>query len=178
MGYEPPDVPSDLKRACEGFLDHEAELLDDRRLDDWLGLLAEDVDYRVPIRTTRERTAETEFSDESYHLKEDRSSLAVRIERLENDFAWSEDPPSRNRRFVSNVRVMDHDPDPGRGRAAVRLRNNLLLFRSFDDDTDPDLLSAERHDALRRTDAGWWLAARTVYLDHTVVPTDSLTVIL
>lgn len=175
MGYEPPDVPADLQRACEGFLDYEAALLDDRRLDDWLELLAEDVDYRVPIRTTRERTAETEFSDESYHLKEDRSSLAVRIERLENDFAWSEDPPSRNRRFVSNVRVTEWDEDDP---TEVRLRNNLLLFRSFDDDTEPDLLSAERHDTLRQSESGWQLAGRTVYLDHTVVPTDSLTVIL
>lgn len=175
MGYEPPDVPADLQLTCEAFLDHEAELLDDRRLDDWLGLLAEDVAYRVPIRTTRERTAETEFSDESYHLKEDRSSLAVRIERLENDFAWSEDPPSRNRRFVSNVRITEWGEDDW---TEVRLRNNLLLFRSFDDDTEPDLLSAERHDTLRCGDSGWQLAARTVYLDHTVVPTDSLTVIL
>lgn len=178
MGYEPPDVPADLQRACEAFLDHEAELLDDRRLDDWLELLAEDVDYRVPIRTTRERTADTEFSDESYHLKEDRSSLAVRLERLENDFAWSEDPPSRNRRFVSNVRVTGHDPEPARGDPEVQLRNNLLLFRSFDDDTEPDLLSAERHDTIRHGESGWQLAGRTVYLDHTVVPTDSLTVIL
>lgn len=175
MGYEPPDVPADLQRACEGFLDYEAALLDDRRLDDWLELLAEDVDYRVPIRTTRERTAETEFSDESYHLKEDRSSLAVRLERLENDFAWSEDPPSRNRRFVSNVRVTEWDEGDW---TEVRLRNNLLLFRSFDDDTEPDLLSAERHDTLRNGESGWQLAGRTVYLDHTAVPTDSLTVIL
>lgn len=178
MGYVPADVSAELSRACEGFLDHEAAVLDDRDLDAWLGLLSDDVDYRVPIRTTRERTADTEFSDESYHLKEDRSSLEVRIRRLENDFAWSEDPPSRNRRFVSNVRVLDHDQQPAVGLDEVSLRNNLLLFRSFDDDTEPDLLAAERRDRLRRTADGWLLAARTVHLDHTVVPTDSLTVIL
>lgn len=178
MGYVPSDVSVELQRACEGFLSHEAAVLDDRKLDVWLALLSDDIDYRVPIRTTRERTADTEFSDESYHLKEDRSSLEVRIKRLENDFAWSEDPPSRNRRLVSNVRITAHDERPPSGREAVTLRNNLLLFRSFDDDTEPDLLAAERRDQLRRTDDGWLLAKRTVHLDHTVVPTDSLTVIL
>lgn len=160
------------RSACEEFLYHEAHLLDDRRVSEWFELVTEDIDYRVPVRTTRERSADAEFSDQAYHLKEDHASLRVRIERLENDFAWSENPPSRNRRFVSNVTVLDTDD------GEIDIRSNLLVHRSHEDSTTPDLLSGERRDTLRRTDDGLRLAARTVLLDHTVLPTDSLSIIL
>jgi len=42
---------------------------------------------------------------EMTHFDEDRYSLEKRVERLEGDHAWTEDPPSRARRFVTNVRV-------------------------------------------------------------------------
>ncbi|UPM44326.1 aromatic-ring-hydroxylating dioxygenase subunit beta [Halocatena salina] len=160
------------RSACEEFLYNEAYLLDDRRVFEWFDLVTEDIDYRVPVRTTRERSADEEFSDQAYHLKEDHESLRVRIERLENDFAWSENPPSRTRRFVSNVTVLDADDD------SFDVRSNLLVHRSHEDSTTPDLLSAERRDTLRRTEDGLGLAARLVLLDHTVLPTDSLSIIL
>ena len=172
-----PGTARELRAAAEEYLYFEAELLDDRRLIDWHEtLVAEDVDYRVPTRTTRERSAKSEFSDESFHLKEDWGSLKVRVERMENDFAWSEDPPSRNRRQVTNVRVTDYDDGAGE----LSVKNNLLVHRTRGDDTDPDLLSAERRDTLRRADtpAGWQLVERRVLLDHTVIGTPSLTLIL
>lgn len=169
-----PEDPHRLRAECEEFLYREAQLLDDRDLSAWHDLLAPDVEYRIPIRTTRERSAETEFSDVSFHMKEDLSSLRVRVDRMQNDFAWSEDPPSRTRRHVSNVRVVDTDEPAGE----VSVRSNLLVYLSRDDQVEPDLLSGERHDELRRTDDGWELADRTVYLDHTIVPTDSLSILL
>lgn len=169
-----PERRIERRAVCEAFLYHEAQLLDDRELASWFELLTDDVEYRIPIRTTRERSAETEFSDVSFHMKEDRSSLHVRVERMQNDFAWSEDPPSRTRRHVTNVRVVDTDADT----REVRTRNNLLVYLSRDDQTDPDLLSGEREDLLRLTDDGWRLAERTVYFDHTIIPTDSLSIIL
>ena len=39
-----------LQREVEAFYMHEAELLDDRRFDDWLELLAEDITYFMPLR--------------------------------------------------------------------------------------------------------------------------------
>ncbi|MDS0477325.1 aromatic-ring-hydroxylating dioxygenase subunit beta [Natrinema sp. 1APR25-10V2] len=171
-----------LRRECEEFLYHAAELLDDRRLSEWHDLLTEDITYRVPIRTTRERSQSTEFSDSSYHMKEDWDTLRVRTERMSNDFAWSEDPPSRTRRQVSNVRITDVTDDE------IKLKNNLVIIRSRKTETDPDILSMERHDTLRRDEDGYtsdWaeepglkLARRTVLLDHTVLPTDSLSIIL
>jgi 3-phenylpropionate/cinnamic acid dioxygenase small subunit len=171
-----------VRAECEEFLYHAAELLDTRRLTDWHGLVTEDIDYRVPVRTTRERSNDSEFSDTAYLMKEDWGTLKVRTERMENDFAWSEDPPSRTRRQVTNVRVTDVTDEE------IQLKNNLVIVRSRKAETDPEFLSMERHDTLRRVDDGYvpWsgeepglkLATRRVLLDHTVVPTNSLSIIL
>lgn len=163
---------SELRGECEDFLYHAAELLDDRRLSEWHDLLTEDVDYRIPIRTTRERSNRSEFSDSSFHMKEDWGTLKVRTERMQSDFAWSEDPPSRTRRHVSNVRIVDDDGEE------VELKNNLLVFRQQGDETEPDILSMERHDTLRRTEDGFKIADRLVLLDHTIIPTNTLSIIL
>ena len=42
-----------LIREVEQFLYHEARLLDERRLHEWLDLLTDDVRYWMPVRTTR-----------------------------------------------------------------------------------------------------------------------------
>lgn len=165
----------ELRASCEDFLYEEAQLLDDRQVIDWFEtMITEDIDYRVPIRTTRERSAETQFSNTSFHMKEDWGSLKVRAERMENDFAWSEDPPSRNRRFITNVRVVNRNEE----NREVTVKNNLLIHRTQADETAPDLLSGERHDTLHWVNSGWKLADRRVLLDHTVIGTPSLSIIL
>ena len=164
-----------LRTSCEDFLYQEAQVLDNRKVIEWHErMVTKDIDYRIPIRTTRERSAETEFSNESFHMKEDWRSLKVRVDRMENNFAWSEDPPSRNRRFVSNIRVVSQDEE----KEEVTVRNNLLVHRLRADETDPDLISGERHDTLRRVDGNWRITKRTVLLDHTVIGPPSLSIIL
>ena len=44
-----------LQYEVEQFLYHEAALLDDRRFHEWLELLTDDVEYWMPIRSTRAR---------------------------------------------------------------------------------------------------------------------------
>ncbi|MGH2663874.1 MAG: aromatic-ring-hydroxylating dioxygenase subunit beta [Actinomycetota bacterium] len=155
------------------FLSLEAELLDSGRLREWLGLLTDDVRYRVPIRIVKERSGEGSVSgvvENMYHLDEDHTSLEMRVERLETGFAWAEDPPSRIRHFVSNVRV---DEVPER-QGEVAVRSNVLVYRSRWDKPTYDLLSAERLDVLRQVDGAWKLAKRDVILDNTTLPTLNL----
>ncbi len=155
------------------FLYHEAELLDDGRLRDWLGLFTEDVDYRVPTRSTRHRGVGSEFSAESYYLIDTHRSLATRIARFETAFAFSEDPPARSRRIVGNVRIVDGSFDGG----AIGVKSNLLLFRARHDG-ESRLLAAERHDVFQTTDAGLRIASRLVLLDHTTFPMENLSFFL
>lgn len=161
----------ELHYECVQFYNREAELLDEKELEAWLETMTDDVTYDMPIRVSREKGAErSEFSEAGFNYREDRSTLEARVERFQSEFAWSEDPPSRTRHHVSNVRVDDVDGDE------VRAKTNLLLFRGQGEDSAGTVLSAERHDTLRREDGELKLAARDVYLDHTVLPMKNIPV--
>jgi ethylbenzene dioxygenase beta subunit len=162
----------------EAFLYHEAELLDEGRYREWLGLVTDDIRYQVPVRTARERgaalSAVTGVATNSFHLDEDKDSLELRVDRLETGFAWAEEPPSRIRHFVSNVRVR---PVDGR-QDEMTVRSSVLVYRSRWDRPGHDLLSGERQDVLRRVDGSWRLAKRWVILDSTTLPTLNLSFLI
>ncbi|WP_327579038.1 aromatic-ring-hydroxylating dioxygenase subunit beta [Streptomyces sp. NBC_00145] len=162
---------SDLYSEVIDWLHTEAELLDGDREREWLeGMVSEDVVYQVPLRQTVERARGTGFADRAYHLDERYGSLASRVARNETSFAWAEDPPSRIRHFVSNVRVRQLDD------GCLDVRSNLLVYRTRQDQTQPQLLSAERQDVLRREDGALMLRARLVLLDLTVIATHNLSI--
>lgn len=100
---------------CRRLLEREARLLDDGRYEDWLVLYADECVVWVPAaeRPGDPRREVTVFFD-------DRQRLQDRIFRLRTGKAWSQVPPSRTVRLVSNVEVF---------RAAEKLmvRSNLLL---------------------------------------------------
>jgi 3-phenylpropionate/cinnamic acid dioxygenase small subunit len=150
------------------WLNDEAALLDSNRMREWLDLLHPDIDYRMPIRITRERPKGLGFSDEGYHMYEDFQSLWVRVERLYGEYAWAEDPPSRTRRFVTNVRVWMADADE------YHVLSNLLIFRSRLEAIEYELIAGERQDLLVRRDGGLKLRRRLVLLDHTTLATKNL----
>jgi 3-phenylpropionate/cinnamic acid dioxygenase small subunit len=142
------------------FLDHEAELLDEDRLDEWLPLLDQDLLYRMPVRVTARRGQGLGYSS-GLHFDEDLASIQLRVRRLtETSTAWAEDPPSRARRHVSNVRVAAADD----GRLVVR--SYLLLYRSRWDLSECELLSAERVDTLVPADDGLRLRSREIRVDQ------------
>jgi 3-phenylpropionate/cinnamic acid dioxygenase small subunit len=158
---------------CVDFLVDEAAALDQNRFDDWLAMLHPEIDYRVPIRVTRERAAGPGFSGEGYHLLENHDSLTTRVDRLATDYAWAEDPPSRTRRLLSNFRVYAIE-----GSHDLRVRANLLVHRERLDDPHPQLLSADREDDLREQDGELRLVRRLVLLDHTMLLTPNLGIFL
>jgi len=165
---------ADLERACAQFLFREAELLDEADYPGWLETcLSKDLDYRVPIRTTRERASGvSEFSETSFHVKDTYRSIQVRVNRLLTEHAWAEDPPSRTRRLVSNVRVRELSADE------VAVKSYLMLHRSQWDTAEYDLLVAERQDVLRLESGDWRLLRRLVLLNHTIIGTPNLGIFL
>lgn len=162
------DAEARLHYRASRFLNEGAALLDGWELGAWFDRLTEDVVYRVPVRQTRERGADSPFSAEAFHYDDDHGSLATRVERLEKPQSWSNNPPPRTRRFVSNVRVGERDGEE------VAVRSNLLLRRSQGDSPEAEILTAERADRLREVGSGLALARRTVYLDETVLGTKDL----
>jgi 3-phenylpropionate/cinnamic acid dioxygenase small subunit len=148
---------------------HEAELLDNNEIRAWFALLDPEVSYTVPLRVTRERTAGPGFSRDGFHMKEDYGSLETRVTRLETEYAWAEDPPSRIRRFVGNFRIR-----PGERENEISATTNVLIFRGRFDSTAYDLLSCERRDVLRYRDDQLKILERVVLLDHTTLATHNL----
>ena len=155
------------------FLYLEAEVLDDRRFAEWLGLLTEDVTYRIPLRLNSVRQTENEFSNETEILTENRASLELRVKRLGTGYAWSETPPSRTRHMVSNVRVRATDTE-----GELSVVSNVLVYRNRGWETSADIFAGERRDVLRWTDGQWRLAARTVLLDQAVLGARDVSIFL
>jgi len=106
------------------------------------------------------------------HFDEDMYALRKRVQRLATDHAWTEDPPSRTRHFVTNVRTFRAGPDE------LRVESALLLFRSRGDTREADLISAGRADLLRETSGGLMLARREITVDEAVLRTQNLAVFL
>lgn len=136
-----------LDRAVERFLYEESALLDDRRFEDWLALFTDDAVYEAPLRLTREDQAASEPSARGRIFWDSRSTLAIRVQRLRSEYAWAEQPPSRTRHYVTNVRV-DHLDD-----GALSARCNLLVYRNRGDDPSHDLYAGDRRDELVRVPA-------------------------
>ncbi|MFI6314620.1 aromatic-ring-hydroxylating dioxygenase subunit beta [Nocardia fusca] len=152
------------------FMLYEAELLDDLRERQWLTeLVSREIVYQVPVRETVERARGFGFSADSFHLNENLGSLESRVARGETRYAWAEDPPSRVRHFVTNIRVDRSDDED-----LLDARTNILIYRTRQDQTNPQMLSGERRDVLRREDGQLKLLQRVVYLDLTVIGTHNL----
>jgi 3-phenylpropionate/cinnamic acid dioxygenase small subunit len=169
-GEDRAPVGLDTWFEVQSFLFREAELLDQGRMREWLDLLSEDIRYKLPIRVTRERAAAEK--DLGYHMNEDKGMLTTRVDRLDTEFAWAEDPPSRTRRFVTNVRVAD----AGDGQLAAQ--SNLLLYRGRHGETNAHLLAGTREDLLRRRDDSLEIVERVINLDQTTLSTHNLAVFL
>jgi 3-phenylpropionate/cinnamic acid dioxygenase small subunit len=155
------------------FLFHEAELLDHERQREWLDLLADDIAYRVPIRITQERSAGPGFQSDGFHMDEDKGMLITRVERLETEYAWAEDPPSRMRRIVSNIRAWSVQASD-----ELLVISNLLAYRSRHDSTAYDLIAGERRDLLRPNDDSFLIAKREILLDQSTLGTHNLAIFL
>jgi len=155
-------------------LEDEALLLDDNDLMGWLQTLAEDIVYRAPVRVTREPGERSQFEPEMAHFDENGMTLFLKLMRMtQTSSAWAENPASRTRRIISNVRVYETElPDE------YRVESSVLLLRSRYDDPNYDILSGRRIDRLRRVDESFKLAARTIYFDQATLGVQNLAVYL
>ena len=160
-------------REITDFLMREAEMLDNREFEEWLAVLTEDIYYNVPVRITQGRDQGTGHLADSAWFRENRASLEMRVKRLRTPGVVAEDPPSRTRHFISNLRLTN-----GGRNGEIEARTNLLVYRSRGDSAHYDLFSGERRDILRRVDGGWKLARREILLDQSVLGAQDLSIIL
>ncbi|MBL4868925.1 MAG: 3-phenylpropionate/cinnamic acid dioxygenase subunit beta [Pseudomonadales bacterium] len=159
-----------LQYEIEQFLYHEANLLDERRFDEWINLLTQDIHYWMPIRrTTTSRELDKEFTAPGAmaFFDEDLMMLQLRVKKMTGKMAWSEDPPSRTRHFVSNIRIVDNTGDE------ITVGLNFHLYRTRYG-SEEDSWIGRRQDVIRRVDGGLKLAQRHIYLDQTLILSQNL----
>jgi 3-phenylpropionate/cinnamic acid dioxygenase small subunit len=166
-----------LRQEIEEFLYYEADLLDERRYEDWLALVAEDVRYWMPMRrNVKVDDIEREYTRESLDISwfdEGKETLTRRVRQIQTGIHWAEEPVSRISHMVSNVRLLEASPswaDP----VEVMVRCRFLIYRNRVE-TETDILVGKREDLLRRVDDQWQIARRKIVLDQNVLLTKNLT---
>ncbi len=166
-----------LKQDVETFLYHEANLLDDRRYEEWLDLLTDDVRYWVPMRrNVKFGELEREFTREGQDINwfdEGKPTLTQRVRQILTGVHWAEEPLSRLSHLVTNVEILDASPTPADAEE-VSLRCRFIIYRNRVE-TETDLLVGRREDSLRRVDGEWQIAKRQVFLDQNVLLAKNLT---
>ena len=156
-----------LEREIERFLYHEAALLDERRYSEWADLLAEDIHYHMPIRRNvkfgqwdRENT---DPKSEISWFDEGKRTLAGRVRQLETGVHWPEEPISRVRHMITNVRILEVRDDE------VDVNSNFFVYVNHLRDEEVRFIGT-RYDILRRdSDTGWKIAKRTILLDQNIL---------
>ena len=160
------DVEAMLRQyEVEQFYYEEAAILDARRFADWLALLTPDVHYWMPIRrTVMNADIENEFTRPGAmaFFDDDKTMLEARVKKLGTGSSWSEDPPSRTRHHVTNVRILAVEGDE------LEVESNFHLYRTRLE-SDEDFWMGRRLDRLRRVADALRLARRHIFLDHTVL---------
>jgi 3-phenylpropionate/cinnamic acid dioxygenase small subunit len=161
-----------LKEEVEAFLYHEAELLDERRYEEWLDLFTEDVHYFMPLRrNVPHDEPEREFTRAGADVNwfdEGKDTLTRRVKQILTGIHWAEEPPSRICHMVSNVQVVAD------GSAEVTVKSRFLVYRNRVE-TETDFLVGKREDRLRRVNGGWKIARRKIVLDQNVLLAKNLT---
>lgn len=163
----------------EQFLFAEAELLDERRYLEWVELFSEDVRYWLPTRanrTHRERDLEIAGDGEAAFIDDSLYFLRGRVRKLTSGMAWSEEPPSRTRRLITNVRVTAGDD------GSLAVRSNFYVYRSRLE-RHQDWFVGERFDVLRPADVDttgypFVIADRKIVLEQATLLSPSLSILL
>ena len=167
-----------LRDEIERFLYREADLLDERRYEEWLELLSDDVHYWMPMRRNVPRDEpEREYTRAGLDVNwfdEGKDTLTRRVRQILTGIHWAEEPPSRICHIVSNVEILSAAP-AAEAPAEVGVRSRFLVYRNRVE-TETDFLVGKREDLLRRVNGDWRIARRKIILDQNVLLAKNLTV--
>jgi p-cumate 2,3-dioxygenase subunit beta len=146
-------IYSDVTRTeIEDFLYEEAALLDAWKLDEWLALLTEDAFYRVPSNDRPEADPRGTL----FTIADDIARIRSRVARLKDRNAHAEFPPSRTRRLISNVRIVERNP--------LRVEANFVVYRYRTNDDERQYVGRYRY-LFRKVDGRLKIAGREAIMD-------------
>jgi benzoate/toluate 1,2-dioxygenase beta subunit len=144
-------VPDGLTAEVERFLYHEARLLDEGRLDEWLALFTEDATYWVPLEQGQKDPLTT-----ASIVYDDRRLLEVRVRQFQHPRAHARTPAPRTVHQVGNPQIVEEGDD------GVRVASTLVLVEYRTE--RQRVWGARVEHRLRRAADGWRIAAKRVDL--------------
>ena len=166
-----------LRADVESFLYHEAELLDERRYEAWLELLADDIRYWMPMRrNVKFGELEREFTREGQDVNwfdEGKDTLTRRVNQILTGVHWAEEPLSRICHIVSNVQILEAKPSAAAA-SEVTVKSRFLIYRNRVE-TETDFLVGKREDVLQKVEGQWRIRHRKIVLDQNVLLAKNLT---
>jgi p-cumate 2,3-dioxygenase beta subunit len=155
-----------LRLEVEDFIFHEADLLDDWNLDEWLTLFTDDAHYVVPATDL----PSGEGTDSLVLIYDNVDRIRGRVTRLKSRRAHREFPSSRTRRLITNVRLVGVDGDRIHVAAnfcVYRIRGSVNVY-----------VGRYRYELVRRGDS-FAIASRRAELDlETLEPHGTVSIIL
>ena len=166
-----------LKDEIEQFLYQEAELLDERRFEEWRDFLTEDIRYWMPMRrNVKFGELDREFTREGHDINwfdEGKDTLVRRVNQILTGVHWAEEPLSRGCHSGSNIQILDATPSwPQPTEVSIKCR--FLVYRNRVE-TETDILVGKREDTLRNVNGQWKIAQRKIILDQNVLLAKNLT---
>jgi 3-phenylpropionate/cinnamic acid dioxygenase small subunit len=144
-----------LQREVEDLYARYAELIDDKRLQDWTGLFDEDCLYRVISKENHDRGLPL-----SQILCESPGMLRDRVLAFEKLNVYG---PRTWRHMISQIRVEEEG-------GLLRARANFVVFETRIDRRTEILCSGRYLDALVRTEAGLRFREKVCVYDTTLIP--------
>src|ERR1700693_3511790 len=174
MSIKATKVTPELQLEIEQYYYHEAELLDDHRYGEWLDLFSGDARYWMPTRADRllrHPDKDVSVGGEFALFDDNKKTLGWRVKQMGSLTHWAENPRSRTRHLVSNVRIA-----PTKLEGEYEVKSNFICYRNRLQD-EVDIWAGERNDLLRRDkEAELHIARRKILLDQNVVLSKNLSV--
>jgi len=162
-----PAETAQLRAAIESFLYEEAELLDSWKLDEWAALFTEDAINEVPALDDPTRDP----ANSVFLVNDDLPRIQSRVRQLLGTTAWSENPRSLTRRFITNVRIVAIEGD------TIRVTANFLVHRCRMERSST--FAGQYRYRLRRDGESFKIARRQAILaQDTLRPQGSMSIIL
>jgi len=156
-----------LQHDVEQFLYKEARLLDERRLDEWLDLLAEELYYWMPMRRNiKFGDWDLEFTSGATEINwfdEGKDILPGRIRQINTGVHWPDEPVSRFEHLISNVEVVGEEAN------GIHVNSKFHCYQNRLQD-EVNQWVGRREDLLRRDpDTSFKIVKRKIILAQNVM---------
>jgi len=169
----------EIKREIEEFLYDESNRLDERRFHEWLAMLADDLQYFMPMEHNVKfgEHARREFTTREKHMSwfnEGKWTLTKRAEQILTGVHWAEEPLSRVCRLVTNVQLSAIETNAV-GEIEVDVSSRFLIYQNRCE-YEQYFFVGDRVDRMRKTADDWKLTKREIRIHQNILLAKNLTV--